>query len=164
MLGGLLFCSPSHARSSHADEAAVDATSAAGVVAQLPPDTASEAAFDEAGNWTGETGIASFYGRAFHGRRTASGGKFNQLALTAAHPWLPLGSKVLVTVEETGRAVVVTITDRLPSGQRVIDVSLAAARALGFVGQGIAEVTLAEASGETSLLPLSISRGLLARP
>ena len=159
MLGGLLFCSPSHARSSHADEAAVDATSAAGVVAQLPPDTASEA-----GIWTGETGIASFYGRAFHGRRTASGGKFNQLALTAAHPWLPLGSKVLVTVEETGRAVVVTITDRLPSGQRVIDVSLAAARALGFVGQGLAEVTLAEASGETSLLPLSISRGLLARP
>ena len=71
------------------------------------------------------------------------GGRFNQMALTAAHPWLPLGTKVLVTVEETGRAVVVTITDRLPSGRRVIDVSLAAARVLGFVGQGLAEVSLA---------------------
>ena len=68
------------------------------------------------------------------------------MAMTAAHPWLPLGTKVLVTMEQTGRAVVVTITDRLPSGRRVIDVSLGAARALGFVGQGLAEVSLAQFS------------------
>ena len=148
MLAALLFCAPSHARSARAADAAADALaeSAQGVSAELPADTGGEENAVASGDWKGETGIASFYGRAFQGRRTAGGGRFNQMALTAAHPWLPLGTKVLVTVEETGRAVVVTITDRLPSGRRVIDVSLAAARVLGFVGQGLAEVSLVQHS------------------
>jgi rare lipoprotein A len=95
--------------------------------------------------WPGETGLASFYGARHQGRRTASGGRFDQKALTAAHPWLPFGTKVRVTVAATGRSVVVTITDRLPSRRRVIDLSLGAARLLGIVRSGLAEVSLTPA-------------------
>jgi rare lipoprotein A len=62
--------------------------------------------------------------------------------MTAAHPWLPFGTKVLVTVESTGRAVMVTITDRLPSRRRIIDLSREAAARLGILRQGVAMVTL----------------------
>jgi rare lipoprotein A len=92
--------------------------------------------------WPAQTGLASYYGSRHQGRRTASGVRFDQWALTAAHPWLPFGTKVRVTVETTGRSVVVTITDRLPSRRRVIDLSTAAARLLGIVRQGLAEVSL----------------------
>jgi len=95
--------------------------------------------------WPGETGLASYYGSRHQGRRTASGTRFDQRALTAAHPWLPFGTKVRVTVEATGRSVVVTVTDRLPSRRRVIDLSTAAARLLGIVRQGLAEVSLTPA-------------------
>lgn len=144
VLAALLVCAPCQAQPSQSVES--PAEPAAGIAADLAPETADDDQLDASGAWKGETGIASFYGRAFHGRRTAGGGRFNQMAMTAAHPWLPLGTKVLVTMEQTGRAVVVTITDRLPSGRRVIDVSLGAARALGFVGQGLAEVSLAQFS------------------
>ncbi len=90
----------------------------------------------------GETGTASFYGKAHQGKRTASGDRFDQKELTAAHPWLPFGTKVLVTVEGTGRAVMVTITDRLPSRRRIIDLSREAATRLGIIRQGVALVTL----------------------
>src|SRR5258707_1143631 len=63
--------------------------------------------------WVGETGTASYYGPVYHGRRSASGARFDQEALTAAHPWLPFGTKVKVTLADTGRTVIVTITDRL---------------------------------------------------
>lgn len=92
--------------------------------------------------WFGERGLASFYGRAHQGRRTAGGTRFDQAAMTAAHSWLPFGTRVRVTLEGSGRMVLVTITDRLRASHRVIDLSLAAARALGFVGQGIAQVSL----------------------
>ncbi len=62
--------------------------------------------------------------------------------MTAAHPWLPFGTRVRVTLRDSSHSVLVTITDRLPASRRVIDVSLAAARALGFVGQGLAQVSL----------------------
>lgn len=149
MLAALLICAPAQARTAHSSktsDAEALAESAKGIRADFPRGTPDTAQAEPSGDYQSETGIASFYGRAFQGRRMAGGGRFNQMAMTAAHPWLPLGTKVLVTVAETGRAVVVTITDRLPSGRRVIDVSLAAARALGFVGQGLAEVSLAQAS------------------
>ncbi len=95
--------------------------------------------------WPGETGLASYYGSRHQGRRTASGGQFDQKALTAAHPWLPFGTKVRVTAVATGLSVVVIITDRLPSRRRAIDLSLAAARLLGIVRQGLAEVLLTPA-------------------
>jgi rare lipoprotein A len=92
--------------------------------------------------WIGQTGTASYYGRAHQGRRTASGGRFDENELTAAHPWLPFGSKVRVTLQGTGHSVVVTITDRLYSARRVIDLSMAAARLLGMVRQGVGTVSL----------------------
>lgn len=92
--------------------------------------------------WVGETGSASFYGPDFHGHRSASGDRFDQKAMTAAHAWLPFGTRVKVVRGDTGRSVIVTITDRVYSDHRVVDLSLAAARALGMIRRGIAEVTL----------------------
>ena len=63
-------------------------------------------------------------------------------AMTAAHPCLPMGTRVLVTVLGTGRSLIVTVNDRLPSRRRVLDLSVGAARALGIAGQGLAMVQL----------------------
>lgn len=90
-----------------------------------------------------EAGRASFYGSEFHGRRTASGERYDHGDLTAAHRTLPFGTRVLVTNVENGKSVVVRITDRGPFRKgRVIDVSKRAARELGFVRQGTTEVEL----------------------
>ena len=89
-----------------------------------------------------QQGLASFYGKAHQGKRTASGSRFDPHAMTAAHPWLPFGSKILVTVKATGRSVLVTVTDRLPSRRRIIDLSREAAERLGIIRQGVALVTL----------------------
>ena len=101
-----------------------------------------------------EEGIASWYGLAFHGRRTANGEKFDMNALTAAHPSLPFGTRVLVRNPSNGRSVTVRINDRGPfTGGRIIDLSHAAARVLGIVGIGTKKVVLmlapdgADASG-----------------
>jgi rare lipoprotein A len=86
-------------------------------------------------------GVASWYGRPYHGRRTASGEVYNMNQLTAAHPTLPFGTRVAVTNLENGRTVVVTINDRGPfKPDRVIDVSRKAAGQLGFLGQGLTRV------------------------
>jgi rare lipoprotein A len=92
-----------------------------------------------------ERGTASYYGAAHQGRRTADGSRFNPNELTAAHRWLPFGTKVSVTLQDTGRSVVVTITDRLYSARRVIDLSMASARLLGMVRQGVGTVSLSPA-------------------
>jgi rare lipoprotein A len=89
-----------------------------------------------------QTGTASYYGKAHQGRRTASGQRFDDRLLTAAHPWLPLGSQVRVTLLGTGRSVVVKINDRMPARRRIVDLSLAAARELGIVHRGLARVEL----------------------
>jgi rare lipoprotein A len=93
-------------------------------------------------SWAGESGTASYYGTGFHGHRSASGARYDQMALTAAHRWLPFGTKVRVTLAGTHRTVIVTITDRLHRGRRVVDLSVAAARQLGIINRGIARVTL----------------------
>lgn len=88
-----------------------------------------------------QVGIASWYGPGFHGNRTANGEIYDQYELTAAHPSLPLGTRVMVTNLENGRAVEVRINDRGPFvGGRAIDLSYAAARALRMVGPGTARV------------------------
>lgn len=90
-----------------------------------------------------QSGIASVYSTG-HGIRTASGGRLKDGALTAAHRTLPFGSKVKVTHRKTGKSVVVTITDRGPFVRgRVIDLSPASARALGF--SGLAPVSVGSA-------------------
>jgi peptidoglycan lytic transglycosylase len=91
-----------------------------------------------------ETGTASWYGKAHHGRKTASGEIFDMNELTAAHPTLPLGSRVLVTNVFNNRTVEVRINDRGPViKNRIIDLSYAAARALGAVGDGVFPVRIA---------------------
>ena len=90
-----------------------------------------------------QSGAASWYGPRFHGKRTANGEKFNTNALTAAHKTLPFGTRVTVVNERTGRSVVVRINDRGPYAHgRVIDLSKAAAQAVGISGVG--QVTLAK--------------------
>ncbi|MBK9070683.1 MAG: septal ring lytic transglycosylase RlpA family protein [Myxococcales bacterium] len=90
------------------------------------------------------TGKASYYGKRFHGRKTASGERFDMHAMTAAHRTLRFGTRVRVTHVGNGRSVVVRINDRGPfgNGSRIIDLSQAAADALGMIAQGIATVTL----------------------
>lgn len=89
------------------------------------------------------TGVASYYGRRFHGRTTASGERFDMHGLTAAHRTLPFGSKVRVTNPRNGKSVVVRINDRGPfSGGRTIDLSRAAAEEIGLVRAGHGEVEL----------------------
>ena len=89
------------------------------------------------------SGRASWYGPGFHGRRTASGETFNTNALTAAHRSLPFGTKVRVVNKRTGRSVVVRINDRGPYAHgRIIDLSRAAAKAIGIAG--VAEVAIAQ--------------------
>jgi len=88
-----------------------------------------------------QRGTASWYGRRFHGRRTASGEKYDMYAMTAAHPTLPLPSYARVTSLENGSSVVVRINDRGPFVRgRIIDLSYVAARKLGYINKGSAKV------------------------
>jgi len=90
-----------------------------------------------------QTGIATWYGKAFHGRRTASGERYDMHAFTAAHRTLPLGACVRVTALGGVRPVIVRINDRGPFARgRVIDLSYAAAQALGIASSGKAQVKL----------------------
>jgi len=90
-----------------------------------------------------QVGVASYYAGSWHGRRTASGERFDMHELTAAHRTLPFGTRVRVTNLNNGREVIVRINDRGPwKKKRVIDVSYAAARKLGMIGPGTAKVRL----------------------
>lgn len=102
-----------------------------------------------------ETGLASWYGPPYHNRRGANGEIYNQNALTAAHRTLPMNSVVRVTNESTKHAVVVRITDRGPFVEdRVIDLSLAAAKAVDVWRPGTAMVKI-----EVLSAPVPISEG-----
>jgi rare lipoprotein A len=95
----------------------------------------------DAGGHTLQSGVASWYGPGFHGRRTASGERFNTNELTAAHRYLPFGTRVKVVNQATGRSVVVRINDRGPfHGGRVIDLSRASAAAIGLGGTGRVQI------------------------
>lgn len=97
---------------------------------------------DGHGGWR-QTGTASWYGGGrWQGNRTASGIRYDENQLTAAHATLPLGSLVRVTLAHSDRSVVVTITDRPGTRTRIIDLSRGAASALGILTQGVAVVTL----------------------
>jgi rare lipoprotein A len=88
-----------------------------------------------------QAGVASWYGGFFHGRRTASGSRFNQYALTAAHRTLPFGTMVRVVNQRNHKSCVVKITDRGPYAHgRIIDLSRGAAQAIGM--PGVARVVL----------------------
>jgi rare lipoprotein A len=88
-----------------------------------------------------EQGVASWYGRRYHGKKTSSGELYDMYAMTAAHPTLPIPSYARVTHLASGRSVVVRINDRGPFlGGRVIDLSYVAAYKLGYIGNGSASV------------------------
>jgi rare lipoprotein A len=107
-------------------------------VPEPPPQAEDE---DEEPSVDGETGIASFYAHRFHGRRTASGVRYDMHAMTCAHPNAPFGTRLRVTDVESGRSVVVVVNDRGPFARgRVVDLSLAAAKRLGIVKRGLAKV------------------------
>lgn len=108
---------------------------------QAAPPEGSPARSQATGDAT--SGVAAWYGRKFTGRKTASGKRFDPNAMTAAHRSLPFGTRVKVTNLKNQRSVLLTITDRGPTSQdRIIDVTQAAARKLGFLRAGLAEVSL----------------------
>ncbi|MGY6662328.1 MAG: septal ring lytic transglycosylase RlpA family protein [Glycocaulis sp.] len=110
-----------------------------------------------------ETGLASWYGERFHGRLTASGEVYDMHALTAAHPELPLRSLARVTRIDTGQSVVVRINDRGPFVEgRIVDLSRAAARLLGLIEDGLAEVRV-EAFGPADPRDRAAVSGFLPR-
>lgn len=90
-----------------------------------------------------QTGLASWYGTKFHDKRTSSGEPYNMHALTAAHKTLPLPTYVKVYNQDNGREIVVKVNDRGPFHEgRIIDLSYAAAKALGVVKNGVAHVVV----------------------
>ena len=86
-------------------------------------------------------GLASFYGKRFHNRKTSNGERYNMHSMTAAHPTLPFNTRLRVKNVKNGRAVVVRINDRGPFySTRIIDLSYAAARRLGITSTSIVEI------------------------
>ncbi len=107
-----------------------------------------------------KSGIASWYGPGFHGKRTANGETYDQNALTAAHKTLPLPSIVQVTNLENGRSIKVTVNDRGPYAfGRVIDMSRRGAQLLGFHRKGTARVRVRVLAKESRMLAHNLKNG-----
>lgn len=101
-----------------------------------------------------QRGVASWYGRKFHGQRTSSGEAYNMYGMTAAHPTLPIPSYVRVTNLSNGRMVTVKVNDRGPfHSERIIDLSYTAALKLGYIGQGSTTVEIEQVHGDGSAPP-----------
>lgn len=97
-----------------------------------------------------EIGPASWYGKFFHGKQTASGETYNMYEMTAAHPELPLGTRVKVTNLHNEKSVIVRVNDRGPLVPgRIIDLSYGAAKELGFEEKGVQKVRLDIVPAET---------------
>ncbi len=98
-----------------------------------------------------QSGTASWYGRQFHGRKTASGETFDMNGLTAAHRSLPLNCYIRVTNKNNGRSVVVKVNDRGPfHGNRVLDLSYGAAKQIGLTNAGTGNVNIERVAGPNS--------------
>lgn len=117
------------------------------------------------------TGVASYYGPGFAGKKTASGERFNPGGLTAAHRSLPFGTRLKLTNLANGRVVIVRVNDRGPFvGGRVLDVSHGAARVLGMTGAGTARLQIEHlgrgqlAQAETAPAPRAGKAGRGAAP
>lgn len=96
-----------------------------------------------------QVGVVSWYGGSFHGRPTASGERFDSRALTMAHRTLPFGTKVRVTNLRNGRSVIVRVNDRGPFvGQRIADLSQAAAADIGMMRRGVARARIEVVGGK----------------
>lgn len=137
----------------HSEQATIQSSAAKGdspLPAQTPPKTTSTCVVkgkryqvQHPSQGHTENGTASWYGKRFHGRRTSSGERFDMHAMTAAHKNLPLASLIQVTNLENGRSAVVRVNDRGPfHGNRVLDLSFAAASQLDMVDRGMAKVKI----------------------
>lgn len=103
-----------------------------------------------------QRGIASWYGKKFHGQPTSSGEKYDMYAMTAAHPTLPIPSYVRVTNLANQKSVVVRINDRGPFlHERVIDLSYIAAHKLGIINNGSAEVEVESLNPDVAITPIT---------
>ncbi len=108
-----------------------------------------------------QKGKASWYGKKFHGKKTSNQETYDMYKLTAAHKTLPLPSYVEVTNLDNGKQVIVRVNDRGPFvGDRIIDLSYAAAKALDFVNQGIANVKIKVIKAPSNLQASPIKQGL----
>ncbi|MGB8337477.1 MAG: septal ring lytic transglycosylase RlpA family protein [Burkholderiales bacterium] len=104
---------------------------------------------DKSGKQYAAAGIASWYGKQFHGRKTASGEIYDMYAMSAAHPTLPIPSYARVTNRKNNKSVIVRVNDRGPfHANRVIDLSYTAALKLGYVQQGSTEVIVESITGQ----------------
>ena len=116
-----------------------------------PDSTARTPVASQAVESEGAEGIASYYAKRYNGRRTNSGQRYNPQKLTAAHPSLPLGTKVKVVNLANNKDVIVTVNDRCRSRNHpFIDLSRAAAKQLGFLGRGITRVRIIPLDEESS--------------
>ncbi|VAW55211.1 Septum-associated rare lipoprotein A [hydrothermal vent metagenome] len=110
-----------------------------------------------------QSGIASWYGTKFHGKKTSSGEPYNMYAMTAAHKTLPLPTYVEVTHKGNGRKIILKVNDRGPfHDDRILDLSYAAARKLGISDTGTGEISLRTI--DTSALDLTTSKVVLPVP
>ena len=97
----------------------------------------------EKDNSYSETGEASFYADEFNGKKTASGEKYNMNSLTAAHPYLPFGTKLKVTNLKNKKSVLIRVNDRMPDYKgRIIDLSYRAAKEIDMINDGVQEVRI----------------------
>ncbi len=102
-----------------------------------------------------QEGLASWYGPGFHGRKTASGERYDQRDLTCAHRKLPFGTKLKVTNLRNGQELILTVNDRGPFiGKRIVDVSHEAAKQLDFIHEGTTRVRLERMTSVQPPLPL----------
>lgn len=109
----------------------------------------------QAGNFK-QRGIASWYGKKFHGQRTSSGEKYDMYLMTAAHPTLPIPSYARVTHVSSGKSVVVRVNDRGPFlHDRVIDLSYTAAHKIGITGNGSSEVEIESVRADSNARPIA---------
>ena len=112
-------------------------------VAQKPEARAAVISASQENRAWAQSGTASWYGGiAWHGKLTASGARYDENILTAAHATLPIGTRVRVTLAGSTRSVIVVINDRPGTRTRIIDLSRAAARDLGILSRGLAQVVL----------------------
>jgi rare lipoprotein A len=117
-----------------------------------------------AGNFK-EHGIASWYGKKFHGQRTSSGEVYDMYAMTAAHPILPIPSYARITNTANGKSVVVRVNDRGPFlHERVIDLSYTAAHKLGIIGNGSAEVEIESLSSNIGTKTIAKTDAVQSKP
>jgi len=110
-----------------------------------------------------ETGVASWYGPGFHGLRTSNGEVYTAAEMTAAHQTLPLGTRVMVTNLENDRSIEVRVNDRGPFAKgRIIDLSHAAAREIGILDHGTANVrveSIDDGSGPPGVVAYAVQAG-----